>query len=94
MENMDIFSEDWIYAVASNVVGLRAVYEEALTINPPALMVNFHNLYMQGLSHVNIGTYYLIQGIDNLDSDLIALANNEFAIGTTYINQAVDLYGY
>ena len=91
LQNPQIGNDEWTLQVATQIVIIRGVYDEAMELTPPTSMAEIHLKYTQALKHFNDSTYLLTQGIDELDPSLLEEATTEMEIGTQLINEATQL---
>lgn len=87
-------NEAWTLQVAAQIVIIRGEYEKTANLVPPDSLANVHNKFYLGMSCFNEMTYLLIEGIDNIDADLIEEASIKLDEGSALILEAVDLINY
>ena len=91
MANPQIGDDEWTLAVAVQLAMIRALYEEAMEIEPPSSMANIHYKYVQAMKHYETATHLIAQGFDELDPDLLEQAVAEIETGAQLINEATKL---
>jgi hypothetical protein len=90
-KNYRFGDNEWTTNVATQLVKIRMVHDEAMAMTPPSSMTEIHYQYTQGLEHYYTMTDLLSQGIDELDASLINQAVTEMDIGNGYITEATNL---
>jgi hypothetical protein len=88
MGNPQILDDDWRFEVAFQVALRRILYEEVKAIDPPSSLSNYHNKYVESLYHYDKAGDLLLQGIDELDPDLLEEAGVEMEIGLQLMEEA------
>lgn len=91
LKNYQLGDNEWTTNVATQLVKIRMVHDEAMAMTPPSSMTEIHYQYTQGLEHFYTMTDLLAEGIDELDVDLIDQATTEMYIGKDYITEATNL---
>lgn len=91
MQNPQIGDDKWTLMVAAQIVTIRALYDEAMGINPPSSMTHIHYKYVQAMKHFESSTHLLTQGVDELNAELLDQATTELLTGSQLINEATKL---
>lgn len=91
LKNYQLGDNEWTMNVATQLVKIRMVHDEAMAMTPPSSMTEIHYQYTQGLEHYYTMTDLLTRGIDELDTSLIEQAVTEGTIANGYITEATNL---
>ena len=91
LENLQIGDDQWTFRVAVCLVEIRAVYDEAMQLDPPSSMAEIHLKYTQTMKHFNNATYLLTQGVDELDPTLLEAATEELLTGVQLNEETIQL---
>lgn len=91
MGNPQVSDDDWRFEVVIQVSMVRILYAEAKAIDPPSSFSSYHRIYVQSLYHWDKSCDLLLQGIDELDPDLIDEANTELEISTQLMEESTLL---
>ena len=91
LENPQIFDDDWRFEVALQLSMVRILYEEAEAIEPPSSLSPYHTKYVQSLYRYDKSCDLLVQGIDELDLDILEEAIEEIDIALQLMEEAMLL---
>lgn len=91
LEDPQILDDYWRMEVAIQTSMMRLLYEEIKEIEPPSSLSSFHAKYVESLYHYDKSCDLLVQGIDELDLDLIDEAGEEMEIATQFMEEATQL---
>lgn len=91
MSEPKLGDDEWTIRVAVQLVTIKALYDEAMEIDPPSSMAAIHYKYVQAMNHYDTATDLIVKGIDTLNSDLINDAVDEINLGNQLIREATRL---
>ena len=91
IQNPQNGDDPWTLQVATQLVIIQTVYDQAMELDPPSSMAEIHLKYTQGMKAYNDMTYLFSRGVDELDLNLIDQAVTKMETGIRLINEATEL---
>lgn len=91
LQNPQYGDDAWTLQVATQLVIIQTVYDQAMELDPPSSMAEIHLKYTQGMKAYNDMTYLFARGVDELDLNLIDQAVTKMETGIRLINEATEL---
>jgi hypothetical protein len=83
-------SEEWLVAVAVELVIWQQTYQDALSLNPPPRFAAAHAKYLEGMGYISQSADAFAYGVDNFDVDSIEQAAVLMSLGNAAIQEATE----
>ena len=90
-QNPQIDNEDWLLTTALGLTIIRTAYNNAMEIEPPDSMTHLHYKYVEGMKHLNTSTELIVQGLDEMNPNLLEKASIEIETGGHLLAEAMEL---
>jgi hypothetical protein len=91
LQDTNIGNTQWSTNVAAQIVIIRGLYDEVISISPPSSMNQIHSKYLQAMHHFDSMTDFLVDGIDNMDEDALNQATTEMELGHSLVLEVTDM---
>ena len=91
LQNPQYGDDAWTLQVATQLVIIQTVYDQAMELDPPSSMAEIHLKYTQGMKAYNDMTYLFSRGVDELDLNLIDQAVTKMETGIRLLNETTEL---
>ena len=85
-----ILTEQWQTDMLVQLGSIRMSYNDTLEFDPPANLVDFHSMFIEGLSHCDAAVDKFTYGIYELDVNSVEEGNALFAICGDLMSQAAN----
>ncbi len=90
-QNPQIDNDQWKRKLATQIVIIQKIYDEAIKLDPPSSQAQIHHKYIQALEYYNDSTYLLSQWLDEQDPNLIDQATKKMVIGAQLFKEVTAL---
>ena len=91
LQNPQIDNDQWKRKLATQIVIIQKIHDEAIKLDPPSSQAQIHHKYIQALEYYNDSTYLLSQWLDEQDPNLFDQATKKMVIGAQLFEEATAL---